>query len=210
MPPSRRELLQIGGAAIAAGVAGCLSIGSGTGSPTSKPGETESETPTTTDSVFTPPIPNDCPDEPRVPDPEPHPDGADVPPIPEPPTTLDDEHAVEEYVGAYERAYQWRKWTRTYGSPLVSVSIEAIPEVRTASDEVVVVAFQSMAYGRIDYESDDPTVTDETDSPGHFDGSPYTTAYLVTDRAVWRVQAGTQADPGELAPYEDGILLECF
>lgn len=210
MSPSRRELLQVCGATLAAGVAGCLSFRSGTGSPTSTPGETESETPTTTDSVFTPPKPKDCPDEPRVPDPEPHPEGADVPPVPEPPTALDDEYAVEEYVGAYERAYQWRRWTRAYEPPIVSVSIEAIPEVRTISDESVVVAFQSMAYGRVDYESDDPTATDETDVPGHFDGSPYTVAYLVTDEAVWRVQAGAQADPADLDPYEDGTLLECF
>lgn len=209
MRPSRRGLLHVCGVGLATGVAGCLSLGSGTESSTSIPTETGVST-STTDGVFTPPTPKDCPDEPRVPDPEPHPDGADMPPIPEPPTSVDDEQAVEEYVSTYERAYQWRKWTRTYEPPIVSVSIEAIPKVRKTSDEGAIVAFQSMAYGRIDYESDDPTATGETDAPGHFDGSPYTVAYLVTDQAVWRDQAGVEADPAELDPYEDGTLLECF
>ena len=186
MPSSRRRLLRSCGTALVVGVAGCLSTG------------------LSDDAV---PTPTDCPHDPQVPESEPHPDGEALPPVPEPPESLNDEGAAKEYVRAYELAYQWREVTTWFGDPIVSVSVDAVPSVREARDELVIVDLHLTPFGRVDFGQG---------APGHFDGRPYTVSYLVTREAVWRASREYQTslerdrDTSELEPHEDGELLECY
>lgn len=182
MSSSRRRILRSCGAAFAVGVAGCLSAGyAGDG--------------------YSPPVPTDCPDEPRVPEPEPHPDGADIPPVPDPPGSLDGE-VVREYVGAYELAYAWRKATTWFDAPIVTVFIEAVPSVRESRDGAVTVDLDAVPSGRVDFGNDG--------GPGHFDGAPYTASYLVTVEAVWRARTEFNGNAPDADPAEEGDLLECY
>lgn len=145
------------------------------------------------------PTPTDCPDEPRVPQPEPHPDGAELPPIPDPPESLADEAVVEEYVGAYERAYVWREATTWFDDPIVSVTTGAVPEARESRDAAVIVDLGPVPSGEVDYGN----------GPAHFDGEGYTASYLVTSDGVWRAKRdGRGSDHPD--PAEDGTLLQCF
>lgn len=183
MSPSRRDLLRSAGLALV-GLSGC-SAGY---------------------RSVPDPDPRDCPDGPRLPESEPHPDDAELPSVPEPPASLD-AAAVTSYVYGYELAWAWREATTVSSGPVEEVSVDADFQVRNRSDDAAVLQSYVFPHGRVHFESTD------SDSPGYFDGPGYTAAYLVTSAGAWRTSE-TQNDrggtPAPLEPHRQGQLVHCF
>ena len=175
MAPSRRVLLRSTGLVLA-GLGGCA-------------------------AGYEPPLrlePEECPDSPRMPDADPHPDGADLPPVPDPPAELGEASAIA-YAEAFELAREWRATTATYDAPVTKVRTEATTRASRVDDEAVLVEL--------------PTVTPSgrLASEGHFDGWRYSASYLVTTEAVWRAESerGSEYPPAP-DPVDDGRVVVCF
>lgn len=141
-----------------------------------------------------------CPDSPRVPEASPHPDGEEIPPLPEYPESLDEDQ-LTEYVRTYEFVYRWREKTQI-NNPIEDAYLEALVSVRSTGPNWVILDVTGRLVGRIDYE---PTITD---SPGTFDDGEYRASYLVTSSAVWRAEGSV--DPNSRPnPIDNGKLLQC-
>ncbi|WP_436909975.1 hypothetical protein [Halosimplex marinum] len=208
MELSRRGFLSALGAAISFSISGCSSDSSESPTPaTTVKGTRQSSPPvrqslTQTATHTTEPIstPRNCPDEPLVDDAE----RDDIPSVPEPPESLDDEAALAEYVADYEKAYQWQEW-KGYGEKIHELVLEIEPEVTQLTDTAVIVKSDfALVSGRVDHTGDG--------TPGHFDGAPYAVRYLLTPEAVWRTAERYEAirTAPEPDPRENGVLLECY
>ena len=205
MSPTRRRLLHAGAASLALGCSGCLSADDeNPGEPT--PTDTDEPTPTEIELLS----PTDCPDEPRVPEANFHPDAEDAPEIPDPVETLADDETVEKYVEAYERAYIWREVTTwpSLSESVLSVSINPSPDVTDRlTEDAVILELDGFPSGEAEFE--------EGEDPGHFDGKYYVASHLVTVDGVWRASEIAEEEGGDWGeeppdPREDGKLLECF
>ena len=148
--------------------------------------------------------PEECPDSPRMPDADPHPDGADLPPVPDPPDSLD-AGAVTQYASDYELAWAWREATRLFDSPLVEVFVDRAFEARREGGSAVLARSLVVPHGRVQFDVG-------ADSPGYFDEARYVVAYLVTDAGTWRAARprSVGADSPSLDPHREGRLIHCF
>ncbi|PSQ32925.1 hypothetical protein BRD11_06065 [Halobacteriales archaeon SW_12_69_24] len=112
-----------------------------------------------------------------MPDADPHPDGADLPSVPDPPA-LDEASAVA-YAEAFELAREWRATTATYDAPVTKVRTEATTRASRVDDQAVLVELPTVTpSGRVGSEGN-------VGDPVHFDGWRYSASYLVTTEAVW-------------------------